>query len=85
MVVKKTNADGLTKYNVGFCVTNREYLPGRPLLNGKKLGITCIEGIRVSNHLPGFGEDGLVGIFAVNNNVKLQTTVSRSDLEEDNY
>ncbi|MCX8131873.1 MAG: ATP-binding protein [Clostridia bacterium] len=43
----------------------------------------CVEGIRVSDELPGFDEGKICAILSIRGNSKLRTTVSRSDLEYD--
>jgi molecular chaperone HtpG len=63
-----------------------EYYPERSFVITKNSEVpkVCIEGIRVSESLPGFGaEENLVALLVVSGSRKFRTTVSRSGLEID--
>ena len=69
-------------YELAFAV-QKSFSPERTYLTTlpESTPCTCLEGIRVDNHLPGFGK--IAAILLVKNNRAFRTTVSRERLERD--
>lgn len=76
-------AEGDETYELAF-LTQQGFTPERSFVvsSNSDAAAVCIEGIRVSSNLPGFGR-GLCSLLSVRRNKKLRTTVSRSSLEVD--
>ena len=86
MITKKRNIGGGT-YDMAIAVQADLY-PEKTFAMNPDIGLpaVCIEGIRVSDHLPGFEgirDERLTGLMSVRGVRGLRTTVSRSGLEQD--
>ena len=82
----------VASYELGFKVTSSSYTPERGFLSNitEDAPMVCIEGIRVSDHLPGFKSytkrssgTAVAGLLSVRGSRKFKTIVSRSGLEVD--
>jgi molecular chaperone HtpG len=75
-----------SNYELTFAVEHSAFMPERNFVLAdyeSELPIVCIEGIRVNNEMPGFG-DTFASIISIKGNKTLRTTVSRTTLEKDN-
>jgi molecular chaperone HtpG len=87
VVKKRINSNpaaGSETCELAFSVHAGDY-PERSFVSTNRTNIphVCIEGIRVSDQLPGFEDKQLSALLAVRGNRKFRTTVSRSGLEVD--
>jgi hypothetical protein len=87
---ERTEAEGTpinTQYELGF-VVRHGFHPERVFAKARaeEMPAVCIEGIRVSDSLPGFeakGKNRLAALLSVRGSRRFRTTVSRSGLEHD--
>jgi hypothetical protein len=82
---KRSASPGSGSYDLAFLV-QKGFFPERSFTttDGRLQTVVCIEGIRVADHIPGFGGRGpLSAILSVRGTRSFRTTVSRSGLEQD--
>lgn len=84
-IIDLPHKEGKESYDLAFAV-RKSFSPEYNFIVNEGSGkpAICIEGIRVDNSLPGHGSyRGICAILFVRNNKKFRTTVSRSNIEED--
>jgi hypothetical protein len=87
-ILSSHHQEGKESYDLAFA-TMRGFSPERNFMSAKRekpknQPAVCIEGIRVDDHLPGFNIDfKICALLLVKNNKKFRTTVSRSNIEQD--
>lgn len=83
-ILKLPYIEGNEKYELAFAV-RKGFTPEKNFISmsmGKPAPAVCIEGIRADNALPGFTM-GLCALLSSRGNKRFRTTVSRTNLEED--
>lgn len=86
--IESTNGEPMQQYEIGFA-TSKGYTPEWNFMypenrkQARDQAAVCVEGIRVDSRMPGFVDNGVVGILSVRGNRNFRTTVSRTNLEQD--